>query len=61
MHVIVAARPRLNAAIRAKPKPIRWIAIAESSTTSAEGHGSRPAATPTPRMPREVSDSSSWW
>ncbi len=64
MPVIVAARPRLNAAISANPNPIRWMAIAESRTTSAEGQGSRPAAMPTPRIPREVSESSPlcrWW
>ena len=48
----MAARPRLNATIRARPKPIRCSAIALSRTTSADGHGSRPAATPTPSSPR---------
>jgi hypothetical protein len=51
--VIVAASPRLNATISARPSPIRWSAIAESRTTSADGHGRRPAATPTPRIPLE--------
>ena len=37
--MIVAASPRLNAAISAKPKPMRWSAIAERRTTSADGHG----------------------
>ena len=52
IEVIVAARPRLKATIRARPKPIRCSAIALSRTTSADGHGSRPAATPTPSSPR---------
>ena len=60
--VIVAARPRLKATISASPRPIRWSAIADRRTTSAEGQGSRPAAIPTPRIPFEVSASSwSWW
>ena len=51
--VIVNARPRLNATISAKPKPIRCSAIALSRTTRADGHGSRPAAMPTPTIPPE--------
>ena len=57
--VIVAARPMLNATMSASPRPIRWSAIAERRTTSAEGQGRSPAAMPTPRIPFEVS-ASSW-
>src|SRR6187200_147602 len=46
--VIVTARPTLNATIRMSPNASRWSAIALRRTTSADGHGSRPAATPTP-------------
>ena len=56
--MIVAARPMLNATMRARPSPIRWSAIADRRTTSADGHGSNPAATPTPRIPFDVRASS---
>src|SRR6266508_1532992 len=49
--VIVAARPALKATMSASPSPIRWRAIADRRTTSAEGQGRSPAATPTPRRP----------
>ena len=49
--MIVAARPTLNATMSASPSPTRWSAIAERRTTSADGHGSSLAATPTPRIP----------
>ena len=40
------ARPNENATISASPNASRCSAIAESSTTSADGHGSRPPDTP---------------
>ena len=58
--VIVAARPTLKATISASPSPTRCSAIAERSTTSADGHGRSPAATPTPRIPFDVR-AWSWW
>ena len=59
---MVRARPTLKARMSARPKPTRWSAIALRRTTSADGHGRIPAATPTPsRLRVSCSSSCSWW
>ena len=56
----VAASPALKATISTSPSPTRCCAIAASSTTSADGHGTIPAETPIAASPRQVIRSG-WW
>ena len=55
--VSVIARPALKATISTIPSAIWPWATAPSSTTSADGHGIRPAAAPIASMPRHESRS----
>jgi hypothetical protein len=56
------ARPRLNAVIRTRPKPTRCSAMAESSTTRADGQGINPPEIPSARRARCVmGPSGTWW
>ena len=58
--VRVAARPSEKATIRTRPSPIRCCATAPSSTTSADGHGIRPADAPSASRLRGVIRSRPW-
>ena len=59
-RVSVAASPALNATIRTSPSATWCCAIAASSTTSADGHGTSPAEAPIAASPRHVMRSG-WW